>query len=453
LKRKKPIKNNIMRKIVKIAILCLLLHFGVYASSSSAAVRLKMMVVNPSDTEKKVIPVKQYLPKEISREDITDLGGMQIEYDPKEGAYYVYKDVELEAKASMTIQIVISDKWEVPPEKIEEVKKKISEKLKTLENTEQYATAKLLADKIQAKVDAIQASQGQAAADMDKKMELSRVNREELDRLENDIHSLEYLTGVAQARDEAGTIKYRIEAENPGDTVMETRITHYLPKEIQSENVVQLDGFNTGYDKDKQQLYLWKDEKFAPKERKKYEIGIKDIWNLPDKVLDEYKNDAELLVDKLSDTKYKELSSIIFNDLINEITIIKTSQGEVSTFKDRIALYPANAEREKNVRKSLERLKAMLGDIAKNVSLQQRSESTVHNVLRQIKSLEQLKIMSETLVKKFMPKTEVWRVIMDIVIFTIIMTLIVTIIWAIRLNKEDSVKLKKVEKQENEKVG
>ncbi len=94
----------------------------------------------------------------------------------------------------------------------------------------------------------------------------------------------------------------------------------------------------------------------------------------------------------------------------------------------------------------------MLGDFAKTVSLSSQSKQQVHNVLRQIKSLEQLKIMSEAVVKKFIPKTEVWKVLLDVVVFTIVMTLIVTIIWAVRLNKEDSRKLKKVEKSESEKV-
>ncbi len=327
-----------MNKIIKIIILCLLVSMNLFTSASWAAVKLKLMVVNPSDKEKQTIPVKHYLPKEVSKEDVLDLGGMQIEYDSREGAYYVFKNVELEPKASTTIQIVIADKWGAPTEKIDEVKKKISEKLSTLQNTEQYATAKLLADKIQGRLDDIEASQSQVAGDMTKKMELSRVNRQELDEMENDVHSLEYLTGIAQSQEEAGTIKYVITTENPTDSAMETRITHYLPKEVQAENVVRSGGFNTGYDKDKQQFYLWKDEKFAPREKKKYEVEIKDIWNFPDKLLDEYKTDASLIMKKLEETKYKELASTLYDEINTEIEEIRTSQGEASSLKDRIAL-------------------------------------------------------------------------------------------------------------------
>jgi len=44
--------------------------------------------MNPSETEKKAIPIKYYLPEELNPEDIINAGGLNVEYDIDKGGYY-----------------------------------------------------------------------------------------------------------------------------------------------------------------------------------------------------------------------------------------------------------------------------------------------------------------------------------------------------------------------------
>lgn len=451
-RRKNKPKNGILVLNKKIIISCLIFLLCIFVPTSYAAIKIKLLAINPSDTQKQKVPIRYNLPKEVRKEDVIDTGTMSVEYDAKNATYYLYKEVELEPKASVTFQVIMQDKWEIPPEQLESLKKNITDKLKTLEGSDQYETAKMLADKLLGKVDDMVTSQNQAAGDIAKKIEVNRLNRQIMEQMDGDVHSMEYLARIAKAGEEAGTIKFIIEADNPSDAPMETRITHYLPKEILSENIVDKSGFEAGYDRDAGQYYLWKNEKFQPKEKKRYEVEIKDIWHISIQLLESYKKDADIITQKLSTTKYKDMANTLYNDIIKYTEDIQTSQNEAVSLKDRISLYPINSERETRVRQAIERLKIMLGDIAKEVSLSPKPAEQVHNVLRQIKALDQLRLLSEAVVKKFIPKTEVWRVISDVVIFTILFTILVTVLWIMRLRVEDSRTFKKVEKQESEKI-
>ena len=446
-----------MPKRGSIILIAAAFFIGAFVPGAGAAIKLKLMAVNPSDTQKQLVPIKYFLPKEIRKEDVTDTGGMQIEYYPKAGCFFLYKEVDLEAKATATLRVTIADKWDISPEDIDLLRSKAAERLKTIEKTDQYPTAKLLADKIQARLDDIANSQAQAGNDIVKKIELSRVNKEIMSQMDNDIQAMDYLGDLAHTDDDTSTVKYAIDADNPSDEVVDTRVTHFLPKEIKPENIIQPAGFSLGYDSDSGQFYLWKNETFQPKEKKHFEVEIKDIWRVPEKLLESYRKDAELVLKRLEVTKYKDLAMMMRNDILRDINDIETSQGEVTTLKERIALYPINAQREERVRKNLERMKALLGEMAKQDPAPANTGpgklgKGVSNILRDVKALEGIRDFSQVLVKKFIPKAEVWRVILDTVVFTIVFTFMVTLIWALRLNKEDSKKLKKVEKAKSEKT-
>ncbi len=60
---------------------------------AAASVVLKMLVANPSETDNQSVPVKVYLPKEVSPKDILDLGDLELDYDPDTGMYYVHDNV------------------------------------------------------------------------------------------------------------------------------------------------------------------------------------------------------------------------------------------------------------------------------------------------------------------------------------------------------------------------
>jgi hypothetical protein len=84
----------------------------------SGSVILKILVVNPSQTETQTIPVKVFLPKEVTLENILDLEDLELTYDPGKGMYYAHKEVELGPGQSITKMVRMEDIWLYPEEQL-----------------------------------------------------------------------------------------------------------------------------------------------------------------------------------------------------------------------------------------------------------------------------------------------------------------------------------------------
>ncbi len=397
-----------------------------------AAVKIRLLAVNPSSDTTQKIPVRYDFPPEIQKEDVIDSGGMDIDYDVSSNVYYASKEIELAPKGTFTFQIIVADKWGIPTEQLDNLRNKLTEKLKALENTDQYDTAKLLAEKIQAKLDDIAKTQSEVSGDMEKKITQNRVNLQTLNELDNDILSLEYLANRAMPAEGVRTIKYNIEAGNPTDSPLETKITHFLPKGIKEDFISVNTDFTVHYDKDLDQFFLEKDETFKPHETKRYVIEIKDLWYFPEKLLASYQEQADSLNTDLTGTKFHNLAELIHKEIISDISEIRSTQAENRPLKDRIALYQINAEKEKRIKRNIDRMKTVLADALK------------HSVLREVKPMAQLRLIEY--IKQVAPKVQVYKVVLYVLVFLIVFTIIAAIMWIARMKKEDSQKYKKIEK-------
>ncbi len=143
---------------LKITLLALLLCMA-YVSDAMANIVVRAVVVNPSPTQKKRVPFKSFLPKEIKPENIIDAGDLEIAYDPKEGAYYVYKDFELEPKDAITIEIEMEDVWKIPQEEITSLRNEALNLTKVLANTDYYDRAAYLKNSIESKLNQVERTQ------------------------------------------------------------------------------------------------------------------------------------------------------------------------------------------------------------------------------------------------------------------------------------------------------
>jgi len=75
---------------------------------------VEVVVINPSETEKKTISLRENLPEEIRVYDVLSSDGLEVGADFNTGACYVYKDgVELNPGEKKTFKISIRDKWNV----------------------------------------------------------------------------------------------------------------------------------------------------------------------------------------------------------------------------------------------------------------------------------------------------------------------------------------------------
>lgn len=113
------------------------------------AITLKILVKNPSDTEKALLPVSYYLPREVKQKDVIDSEDLEIRSDPDRGTLYLHKDaVALAPGETKIYKIVLRDLWRIEPEKIQELEIKAAGLAQGLEGTQFEKSAAQLQERI-----------------------------------------------------------------------------------------------------------------------------------------------------------------------------------------------------------------------------------------------------------------------------------------------------------------
>lgn len=99
-------------------------------------ITLRMLVKNPSTTEKASMPVDYYLPREVQEKDVIGPGGLEVRYDLGRGAIYLHKDeINLAPDESKVFEIVLKDIWRLDPTKIQELDLKAAGFAKGMDGT------------------------------------------------------------------------------------------------------------------------------------------------------------------------------------------------------------------------------------------------------------------------------------------------------------------------------
>ena len=148
----------------------LLLFFLVCASTPvlagiamGASVIMKMQVENPSKTDSQTVPVKVYLPKEVSPKDIIDLGDLKLDYDPETGLYYVHNSVGLEPGQSVVKKVEMADVWVFTEEQLNSFVNEAKEMASQLAGTPYAAEASAVVIGFEEKIQGILKRQEETA--------------------------------------------------------------------------------------------------------------------------------------------------------------------------------------------------------------------------------------------------------------------------------------------------
>jgi hypothetical protein len=170
----------------------------------SGSVILKILVVNPSQTETQTIPVKVFLPKEVSRKDIIDLGDLELEYDPETGMYSVQSELTLEPGQSMTKMVEMEDIWVFTEEELSSFVSQAKEMAGRLEETPvaEEAAARVLG--IKQKVQEILKRQEDTAVKPGEHIRAYRQGITVITTIEQDLSALERLKQEASGGEGQG---------------------------------------------------------------------------------------------------------------------------------------------------------------------------------------------------------------------------------------------------------
>lgn len=429
-----------LRHFFKGLIFCAIL-FTLPASKLLAEdINIKLLAVNPSDTEKLETEVTHLLPPEVKPEDVVDAAGMQFKYDQEKQAYVAVKKVELEPKETRTIVIRIRNVWTLSDEQIGGVREKLNKEFQSLKGTKFESTAELLFQKANDRLAQIDEERTQKMG-VRQQIELYRSHVKQLNDIENGFLSMDALR-KSEVSSEERTVKFVFKAQNPADQPRLMNIRTELPPDIQSEDVLDKLDFNLLYDNNSQSYVLEKQEDFAGRQEKTYTITLRDIWYIPEKELDLINSQSERLDEMFAGSNYEEFATQGTQYVRRMIEEIRASQGEIaadSSVTERMRYFVLNNQKMKLAKKRLRELQ----DLVLELPINKKEEDLFSKMLRGIKQVQQIADITKVLSMGIDPSTKTtWWIIFGIIGFLAVLSIVFYITFLKKL-QNDSYEKKK----------
>lgn len=413
---------------------------GIFVNLSYADLYINILAVNGTDQEKEK-EIKYYLPKELAKDDVLNTDELSLSYDVKKGAHYVFGNILLKPKQTRTFKILIRDVWQIDNDEIENIKEQMGRSLKRLEGSQYYDVGIVKQDGLLKRLDFVVKEQERFGDDIETRIDRYRVYQDEVDDIREKSLSVKYWRTKPPSVDESNIFTYVIEVDNPTDSELRTEDKkYYLPSEVKPEHLTNLQGFQVRYDLIKQQPYLALDEVLKPRELKRYEIGIIDIWNIDHVEIENLKDRTEHTYKLVEPTEYRESAEYLVASINKELEAIEYSQSIEKDIKDHIGAYKSNIKHYEKALHDLELLEGVLEAVRENLE-----RSKVKNVLQRIRSLKSIAEIAASMFKK--PSiNKAWKIILGIMIFVGTYTFLHFTFWG----KKSQTLKKEQEGKENE---
>lgn len=163
-------------------------------------IEMSVVVVNPSDTKTQTVPIKMYLPQEVTPDAIVDTAGLDVEFDSEKSMYYVYKEaVELKPAETKTFDVEIRDVWIIPQEQLDSLGAQARSIIRRLEGSEFYDSAQRLGKTIDKTLETVAVTQNDEAVSRKSHIGIYRNNLRIIDQIKEDIERLEKQLTIASA--------------------------------------------------------------------------------------------------------------------------------------------------------------------------------------------------------------------------------------------------------------
>lgn len=396
------------------------------ASLALADVYINVMAVNGTDQVKET-SVKYNLPGELTASDILDTNGLDLAYDVNDGNYYVQGKVTLQPKETKTFRIRIRDVWKLSPEQVDNIKNEINQGYDQIGKAKDPQQAQLLKDELLQRLNFVE-DQSSKADSVEKRIDAFRAYSKELKRIENNALAVDYWRSDPSEVKQDKIVHFNIEVENPLDKPSTYKHKYYLPSEIKPEDLVEFDGFEVRYDQAKKQAFLFKEEELQPKEKKKYTIGIKDVWFIPQKDIEYLNQRTEYAYDFLKDSKYASSAKTLYDDIKRLLKSIDDSQAQKKeNIEEHISAFRDNTDSLEKARKDVENLEKLLFIYREDLE-----KSKVENVLQKVRSLKGLAQLSKAVFNKPPSESGTWTFIGWVLIFVGLLTGASFLVWFVR---------------------
>jgi hypothetical protein len=429
----RALEGRLMKNILLMVLLLLSVFCGAVGLFSEN-VGVNIVVVNPSDEKTQEVAVNYELPPGLQRGDIIETGSLKVEYDVTSAVFYVAGTIELNPKETKTVKVVIRDIWKIPNERISHISEMIDGKAKVLEGEVDPQALELAVDDLRSRLEDIKKYQEDNAGDVQKRMEMYTSNLDKMRRIERDIFSIESLLdpegGAASDSDE--NVVLNIEASNTSDEDKILPVRYDLPREVIPQHIDDTGKMEIRHDPAKDIFYMFFEGEFTPLETKRFQIRIKNVWKISENEINGYINEAEEVHAKFAGLPEERTADILLASIKRKAETIITSQQSSRSIKDRIAIFRENQKILRELKDDLEKLKSM------TIPEIDQEKLELSSVLRSEKIFETLKELSDRLFKEKITAATVWRIVLLVVIFAMILTAVFYAIWTIRVKKDEA---------------
>ena len=163
----------------------------------AAELVMKILIVNPSDTEVKEFDIRNPLPTEVKPEHVLNADGLRVEYDPQGSTCVLVGTVTLKPKEAVTKRILLEDVWVIDPGRCAALRQETQQILKKLEGTPYLEQGQLVARAIEQTIIDVEASQREPFYHPLQHITRYREDTKKLEQVESDLVSLRQLMVMA----------------------------------------------------------------------------------------------------------------------------------------------------------------------------------------------------------------------------------------------------------------
>lgn len=357
----------------------------------AAKVVLRIRSGNPIEKPQKV-RIKSKLPDRISTNDIIDLGGLELGYDVKNDAYYVYTEVELGPQEIKIYDIELDDIWVVSEGEVRQMVSRVGKLVGLLKETDYYKTVVMLQSDISRSVDSLLGYQAANAISEGvtplQHISAYEANLRTLDRIKKDVGRVENfvlasgqdpgsLLGVSQDVPEPRKIRmhpedykeivFQLSVKNSSPSeVRNIDIKRDLPSEIYVDDVIDAGDLSVARDSKRNITYVFKKNiKLAPNQTINYDVKIRDKWNINELRINSLRLRIKDVDGKIGEKdQYKSINGDL-SILLRKINEIKNEEGPEELGADYVAFYRDQTKRLDLLEREIYRIEASLRPVDK----------------------------------------------------------------------------------------
>lgn len=410
-------------------------------AGAQQAVSLNVLAVNGTESRLEK-DVEVHLPPEVKLEDILETSGLKVQFDSGTGTYMVYDKVLLEPKQSKTFKVRIRDVWQITPDSMNEVRKQIEESFGRLEGTKYLEVGRVRKDELHRRLDFIQAEQERFSDNVQQRINAYRTYSKEYNSIRDKAVSISYWRTEPPAGADSALLTFSMSFENPTDSQVTISPRHYLPSEVKPEHLVNYEGFDLGFDPIRGQFYFTREITLAPKENKKFQIGIIDVWNIDQVEIENLRNRSRDAYRLLESSIYSNSALYLIKNIKEQLDAVDASQAVDREVAEHISEYKLNIERFEQAKKDVAALEDLLTALREELE-----RSRLKNILQKITQLKSLADIADAIFGNRPVPNNAWKIITGIMVFVGLFTFLHFAVWGKR-SKDAKLKTLRKDKEE-----